>query len=89
MHGSGNGETGMMEQISLADMKSGEAGTVAEILGGRGVRGRLQALGIRPGVEVTKVSVAFARGPVVLRTGGTQAAVGFGVSRRVIVEVDR
>jgi len=77
----------MAEQITLADMTTGETGTVVEIAGGRGVTGRLQALGIRPGVMVTKVSAHFARGPVVVQIGGTQAAVGFGISHKIIVEV--
>ena len=78
----------MAEQITLADMTTGETGTVVEIAGGRGVTGRLQALGIRPGVMVTKVSAHFARGPVVVQIGGTQAAVGFGISHKIIVEVN-
>ncbi len=79
----------MVERIPLTDMEIGETGTVAEFLGGRGVYNRLRALGIRHGVKITKVSGAFARGPVVLRVGGTQAALGFGVSYKVIVEVER
>ncbi len=79
----------MMERISLIDMKTGETGTVVEIFGGRGVLNRLGALGIRQGVKVTKVSAAFARGPVVLRVYGTQTALGFGVSYKIIVDVER
>jgi len=70
-------------------MGSGETGTVVEIIGGRGVMARIGALGIRPGVTVTKVSAHFSRGPVVIQIGGTQGALGFGVSNKVIVEVDR
>ena len=79
----------MVERIPLTDMETGETGTVAEFFGGRGVYNRLRALGIRPGVKITKVSGAFARGPVVVRVGGTQAALGFGVSYKVIVEIER
>jgi len=79
----------MAERITLTDMTTGETGTVVEIIGGRGVTGRLQALGIRPGVTATKVSTHFARGPVVVQVGGTQAAVGFGISHKIIVEVTR
>ena len=73
--------------MTLTDMTTGETGTVVEIAGGRGVTGRLQALGIRPGVTVTKVSAHFARGPVVVQIGGTQAAVGFRISHKIFVEV--
>ena len=79
----------MQQSIPLTDMTTGETGSVVEIAGGRGVTGRLQALGIRPGVTVTKVSAHFTRGPVVVQIGGTQAAVGFGISHKIIVEVNR
>ena len=79
----------MGERISLADMKAGESGTVVEIFGGMGVHNRLRALGIREGVMVTKVSGVFARGPVVLRVGGAQTALGFGISYKIVVEVVR
>ena len=79
----------MVERIPLTDMGTGETGTVVEFFGGRGVYNRLRALGIRHGVKITKVSGAFARGPVVLQVGGTQAALGFGMSYKVIVEVER
>ena len=40
-------------------------------------------------MKVTKVSSSLARGPVVLQAGSTQAVLGFGISYRVIVEVER
>jgi len=79
----------MVERIPLTDMGTGETGTVVEFFGGRGVYNRLRALGIRHGVKITKVSGVFAGGPVVLQVGGTQAALGFGMSYKVIVEVER
>jgi len=79
----------MTKRISLTDVRIGETGKIAEFLGGRGVHNRLRALGIRPGARVTKVSAALMRGPVVLRVGGAQVALGFGISHKVIVEVER
>ncbi len=79
----------MVQRIPLTDVESGETATVVEILGGMGMQNRLRALGIRNGVKVTKVSGAFARGPVILRIGRTQTALGFGISYKVIVEVER
>ena len=78
-----------MERISLADMKAGETGTVIDVLGGRGMHNRLCALGIRPGAKLTKVSTTFMHGPIVVRVGGAQTALGFGMSYKVIVEVER
>jgi ferrous iron transport protein A len=73
--------------VSLADLKSGQSGNVLRVSGGWGVQRRLQALGIRPGATVTKVSAPFRPGAVVVAAGGGQAALGYGVARKVIVEV--
>ena len=79
----------MAERIPLTDMNAGETGTTVEFLGGRGVHNRLCALGIRPGKKITRVNAAFGRGPVIVRVGNTQIALGFGMSYKVIVEVER
>ncbi len=49
---------------------------------------RLSALGIRPGKRLTKVSAMFMRGPVTVRVGGTEIALGFGMASRIVVEVE-
>jgi ferrous iron transport protein A len=76
-------------QLTLADMKTGQIGTVVGVLGGHGLVGRLDALGIRPGRRVTKLSSTLFRGPVILRVNNTQVAVGFGMARKIIIEADR
>jgi len=76
-------------QIPLTDMNTSEAGIVVNLLGGRGMNNRLKSLGIRPGVKVTKISSTFMRGPVVIQVGNAQTALGFGISYKVIVEVER
>jgi len=55
---------------------------------GPGFGQRLEAMGIRPGKKVTKVSSMLFRGPVTLRVDNAQVAVGFGMANRIIVEVD-
>jgi ferrous iron transport protein A len=77
------------EQLTLAEMKTGQTGTVVGILGGHGLIRRLDALGIRPGKKVTKISSTLFRGPVMLRVNNTQVAVGFGMAKKIIVEVDK
>jgi len=76
-------------QLTLAEMKTGQTGTVVEVLGGHGLIRRLDALGIRPGKKVTKLSSTLFRGPVILRVNNTQVAVGFGMARKIIVEADK
>jgi ferrous iron transport protein A len=77
------------EQLTLADMRTGQTGTVVEVLGGHGLVRRLDALGIRPGKKVTKINSTLFHGPVMLRADNTQVAVGFGMARKIIVEVDK
>ena len=81
--------TDQNKQLTLAQMKAGQTGTVVGVLGGRGLIQRLDALGIRPGKKITKVSSTLFRGPVMLRVNSTQVAVGFGMARKIVVEVDK
>ncbi len=77
------------EQLTLAEMRTGQTGTVVEVLGGHGFIRRLDALGVRPGKKVTKLSSTLFRGPVILRVDNAQVAVGFGMARRITVQVDK
>jgi ferrous iron transport protein A len=76
-------------QLTLTEMKTGQTGIVIEVLGGHGLIRRLDALGIRPGRKVTKLSSTLFRGPVMLRVDNTQVAVGFGMARKITVEADK
>ena len=75
------------KQVTLARMRAGQSGKVVQVQGGMGLANRLSALGIRPGKRVTKVSSMLMRGPVTVQVDGTQVAMGFGMARRVIVEL--
>jgi len=76
------------KQVTLAQMQTGQRGKVVEIIGGHRIIARLSALGIRPGQRVTKVGAMFMRGPVTVQIGMAQVAIGFGMARRIIVELD-
>jgi ferrous iron transport protein A len=76
-------------QLTLAEMRTGQTGTVVGVLGGHGLIRRLDALGIRPGRKVTKLSSTLFRGPIILRVDNTQVAVGFGMARKIIVETNK
>ena len=75
------------KQLPLTSLKEGRSGRVVQVLGGPGLANRLSALGIRPGKRVTKVSSMLMRGPVTVQVDGTQLAMGFGMARKVIVEL--
>lgn len=72
--------------IDLTRMRGGEKGKVIDIQGGWGLLRKLEALGIRQGTEIVKVSSQLMRGPITIRVGNTQVAIGFGMARRIIVE---
>jgi len=61
---------------------------VIQIQGGYGLVNRLNALGIRPGKRITKISSMFMRGPVTIQVDRAQVAIGFGMARRIIVGLD-
>ena len=48
---------------------------------------RLNAMGIRPGVPISKHIAQPFRGPVTLRVGATQLSLGFGIAQRIMVRV--
>jgi len=68
-------------------MRAGQSGIVFQIQGGHGLISRLSALGIRPGQRITKVGSTFMRGPVTIRVGNAQVALGFGMANKIIVEL--
>lgn len=74
--------------LPLSRMDVGQSGTVVEIIGGHGMVRRLEALGIRPGKKVSKVSSMLFRGPVMVKVDNSQVAIGFGMASRVMVEVN-
>jgi len=76
------------KQTTLAGMQIGQSGVVVQIQGGHGLVNRLNSLGIRPGKRITKTSSMIMRGPVTIEVDRAQVAIGFGMARRIIVELD-
>ena len=74
--------------VTLARLQSGQRGRVAEIQGGHVLINRLNAMGIRPGMRITKVSSMFMRGPVTVQVGQTQLAIGYGMARKIMIVPD-
>lgn len=68
-------------------MGAGERGVVFEVVGGHGLRRRLESLGVRPGMMIEKMTGSPFGGPVVIRIGRARFAIGSGMASKVIVEV--
>ena len=75
------------KQITLRQMQLGQKGIVFQIQGGYGLINRLNALGIRPGQKITKTGSTLMRGPVTIKVGSAQVAIGFGMADKIIVEL--
>lgn len=75
--------------IDLTQMQPGESGIVSEIQGGHGLIRKVQGMGLRPGKKITKISSHFWRGPQTIRIDNLKVAVGFGMAKRIFVQVER
>ena len=76
------------DQMSLTQLRAGQRGRIIRIIGGRGLACKLEALGIREGEEIKKVSEQWMRGPVLLKHGHSQVALGFGMASKVFVKIN-
>jgi len=76
-----------VKQISLVQMRAGQSGTVLSIDGGHGMVNRLNTLGIIPGKKITKIGSIFMRGPVTIEVDRAKVALGFGMAKRILVQL--
>ncbi|WP_017873020.1 FeoA domain-containing protein [Candidatus Caldatribacterium saccharofermentans] len=78
-----------MEDIrSLVEMETGGKGEIVRIDGGEGMVRRLWVLGVVPGKRIEKVSSIIGKGPVVIRLGQQEIALGRGIAQRILVRVE-
>jgi len=75
--------------VDLTQMLPGENGVVAEIQGGYGLMRKIQTMGIRPGKKIAKVSSHFWRGPQTVQIDKVQFAIGFGMAKRILIQIER
>jgi len=71
---------------TLVNLSPGEHGVVRKIRGGQGTRRNLENLGVREGTGIKVISRHFKGGPVVIMSGSTRVAIGFGMASKVLVE---
>jgi len=74
--------------ITLDLVKKSQKVKVINISGGWGMRQRLGGLGIHPGDKIIVKKSAIMRGPILIDIHGNQVALGRGVARRIMVEVE-
>ena len=71
--------------VTAAQMITGQVGEVVDIEGGHMLHSRLEALGVRTGKRIRKVSAGFMRGPSVFEVDGCNIAIGFGMAAHILI----
>jgi ferrous iron transport protein A len=77
-----------MKKITLIQLNEKTKAIVREVEGGHNIEHKLEALGIRPGVEIEKITSHFWRGPVTVMVGQAKVAIGHGMAEKIHVEVE-
>lgn len=72
--------------VSLTDLPVGSSGIITAIHGGHGFIQKLDALGLCEGKEIIKISRQWMKGPVIVRIGSTEIALGYSMAHRIIVQ---
>jgi ferrous iron transport protein A len=72
--------------FSLDKLVRGRQAKVISIEKGSGCCQKLENLGLCPGSLVKKISQESSRGPVVIKVGSTQIALGRGMASKIMVE---
>ena len=75
--------------VDITQLKPGEEGIIVQLLGGPGLIRRMQSLGVRIGKKVKKVSSHFWHGPQTIEIDNLKIAIGYGLAKKIIVEVKR
>ncbi len=70
----------------LAECRRGDRVRILSVEAGRGARLHLTNLGLAVGRVVDVVGGTPFGGPVLVRNGDTEAAIGFGLAERIVVE---
>ncbi len=69
----------------LATLPAGQTAEVVGFQGGAGMMRKIEAMGLRPGKQVRKLSSQFMAGPITVLIDGRQVAMGHGIARRIQV----
>ena len=76
-----------MKRLDLTQMEVGEKGVIVSIIGGHGLVRKLRAMGVLEGKSIKRISSQPFRGPITVEIDNLQVAIGFGMAKRIIVEV--
>ena len=72
--------------VSVNELTVGVKGTITFVTGGYGFIRKLDVMGVRIGMEITVVSRQWMKGPVTIRFGNTEVALGYGMAGKILVK---
>lgn len=75
-----------MNKAALTRVKKGIKVKIVEIAAGKTLALRLSALGLRPGVCITKISAFALKGPLTVKVGTATIALGHGMAEKILVD---
>lgn len=70
----------------LTDLYPGEEGEIEYLDGGRGLRGKLYSMNIRPGKKIRVESSFPFHGPIVVEMDRSTYTIGRGIANKIIVD---
>jgi Fur family transcriptional regulator, ferric uptake regulator len=79
---------GANKMSPITYLKEGETGSITGIEGEGRLKSRLEAMGIRTGAQVRKISGLSGSGPVVFISGRTQVALGKSMASKIMIKKD-
>jgi len=72
--------------LTINDLPIGKKGIIKTINGGYGLTQKLDSLGIREGIEIVRISTQWMKGPVTIRYGNSEVAIGHNMAMKIVVE---
>ena len=74
-----------MEYRNLTQIARGKEVKIVEINGGKRFNQKIEAMGLRVGVNIKKLSAQVLNGPVTIKIGSTKVAIGHGMAKKILV----
>ncbi|HDR51962.1 MAG TPA: ferrous iron transport protein A [Mariniphaga anaerophila] len=72
--------------LTINNLPIGKKGKIKTINGGYGLIQKLDSLGIREGIEIARISTQWMKGPVTIRYGNSEVAIGHNMAMKIMVE---
>ncbi len=74
-----------MDYRNLTQIAIGKEVKVVEINAGKQFNRKIEAMGLRVGVKIKKLSAQVLKGPVTIKIGSTKVAIGHGMAKKILV----